>query len=119
MIPHPAKLHHIAYLNRLLTEGRATKLTVDAAHSAWNTARNAAGSTLPIPASVVGEGGEIHYAWDNSPHYMEAEIFPDGRIEWVYVDRETGATWFSDEFGFSAPPVEFEAKISLMCNCPV
>jgi len=43
-----------------------------------------------LPSGLVTPDGSYELLWDHGRHYLLAEVFPSGRYDWFYRDRETG-----------------------------
>lgn len=64
--------------------------TSKSASLAWELLREQ-NPRLPIPASGVGQDGEILYTWNNDDHHLELEVLPGGTAEFFYMNRRTDA----------------------------
>jgi len=51
---------------------------------------------LQIPDACIGENDNLMYVWETVEHYLESEIFNDGKIEWFYRNKNTEENWGTD-----------------------
>ena len=43
---------------------------------------------LPVPVGSTREDGHAMLSWDQGAHHFEAELLPEGRVEWFYRNRD-------------------------------
>lgn len=60
---------------------------------------------LPIPVGSWREDGHAMLSWDHGIHHFEAELLPEGSVEWFYRNREgSEPSWETEsEFGANLP----------------
>jgi hypothetical protein len=110
----PAELRHDEFLSRLVTDmvnPLVSPATVEQARAVWEATRRAA--EIPVPAASVGVGGTILYAWDSGEHHVEVEIGEGQLAEWMYVNRQTGETWFASRDAAASLSTDLLAKVRL------
>jgi hypothetical protein len=63
---------------------------IDMVRKIWANICFRLGAGFPLPlAQPTGEGGTLQLAWDNGIHYVEAEVHPNGTMDWFYRNRAT------------------------------
>jgi len=87
---------HIAYLQRMATDGVVPSSLANKARLVWWVARASAGGPLPIPAAAAFPGGPFEYHWSVGPHRVSVEIPADGPCHWFYRDTTTEEIWGAD-----------------------
>lgn len=66
---------------------------------------------FPTPtASLTEEEDSIFIAWTRSQHYLQAEIFSTGAIEWFYLNLDTEARESGREF----PPLNNARRLQIL-----
>lgn len=60
---------------------------------------------LPVPVGSTREDGHAMLSWDQGAHHFEAELLPEGRVEWFYRNRDgLESPWEAEsEFGAALP----------------
>ncbi len=78
------------YLEHLTSIGLATSHT-EHVRCYWARLRHVL-PTVRIPAAGPTADGALQLAWDRGRHHVDLDIYADGRVDWFYLDRNTGET---------------------------
>ncbi len=56
----------------------------------WRYLRTATNGRFTVPRAAPTQDHGIILSWEKVDHYLEIEIFDDGRYDWFYREEETG-----------------------------
>jgi len=73
------------YLCSVVNQGCVQPHTAVFAWFLWKALR----STVRMPNVAPGPNGQLLLMWNTGPHHLEAEIFPDGTVEYFYIHHDT------------------------------
>jgi hypothetical protein len=108
----------IAYLNDCARRGAIPQGMAARAWWIWSQIAASMSFVVPVPNASPGGEQQILYSWDRDNHHLECEVFPDGRVEWFYRDRATGALWDLDATDSYPVPPEAQERLLLLAAGP-
>jgi hypothetical protein len=79
-------VRHLAYLDRMIFEGRVSPTVAQLARDIFLLARKAI-TDLPVPAAMASDDG-LGYQWDFASHRLTIDIENDGACDWFYSHRD-------------------------------
>lgn len=76
------------YLDGLVARALVRQVHIAEVRALWRNL--SAKFTLSAPSTIMTSDGALQLTWDLSQHHVEIDVFENGDIEWLYVDRTTG-----------------------------
>ncbi|MCE7988193.1 MAG: hypothetical protein DYG89_44100 [Caldilinea sp. CFX5] len=92
---HTQRLFH--YLQNSVQAQEVARQVAANAWKVWKKLESIFESKLPAPDAGIGPDGQILYTWNQNSHHFEIEIFPEGIIEFFYLNFRTDETWEYDD----------------------
>lgn len=90
-----------------------TPAAANKALAAWAELWKASRFLAPVPDVGPADDGHLVFAWSRDEHYLELEVFQDGRCEMFYRNRSTGSLWSAEYHVGLDLPSEAVKKLEL------
>jgi len=79
-----------SYLAEMAAAGWISPETRRLVVSAWYSMLVACNFCIPVPSASVGLDGDVSLAWRGQTQSLTTDVFPDGRLEHSFWDRQKG-----------------------------